>query len=1228
MRTAVVKWRAIRAWTVLLAAAAILSARLAPAQDVSQPVILQYFEGSYGTIEQRLPDIFNAGYGMIYTPPPGRADSGNQSVGYDPYNRFDLGSPGNPILYGTETGLKTLVSMTHRAGMDYYLDMVWNHDGFSNLGTPGFASAGGYPGFALTLNPSNNSAGYNDFDGDFHSAFDNSTTGMRLSGLIDIAQEKNYQFIRNPVDPNNPQNLPAGTTPAYGRLANVADPNNARFYPDKSLQPIRVYDPTTGEQNIRIYPFNNANPMNGTPVAENALGYLMRNTQWLVQYVGVDGFRIDAAKNMPPWVLNYYDRAVYRSSFGTNLDGTQKTIAGFSEVYDGDKSLLQQYVRKDINPPNPGVIGGNRDVLDFPLFFAMQSNLGSNGLQNSWLNVANASIDTQDDGLNNGSQGVKFVSSQDNTGPYLSNVAYAYTMMTPGKALVYFNAHEFGSNRNFPQDGRGDALGGMYGNAITTLVDLRNRYGRGNFIPRDLEKEVYIFERDNSALVGLNNRLDAGYDSRTVQTNFAPGTYLVELTGNAANPAINPDGAIPQVLQVSGTGTVSLRVPRNTNDNGVFTGDGYVVYGPASPKGTVTINNVARVLPGSVPTDPSQNGTTRLNNINVVTGNSFGVTLNTSAMTLPGGIRDHNADGDNALLKFDGGVDLNGNGHVDFVTPGAVSYGFEQFTGTHSPGYFNADGNGTYFQNIDTMNLAEGMHYLTVRAFRHRADGGPAIFTDFREAIYVDRLPPVSAIDSFNSSSISDTSSRQILVRSVDQTANSVHVFLNLPAAFTNAQILSMIGDPNHASQIDRDLFSYAASNVPSGNNVATVVTYEMTGNYSIQRFAGLAISSNLGAGLGDLNLNGAYDPNDIARFNTVFSSNNTLFNPAADLNGDGVVDERDLLLLGPRLAGVGANAATVTAYNGLLVNPPAGVTRTVTATFDNSSGAALYKTSPGTLIINGPQIHGLSASLTLSAGSTSIDTDAGIATAANLSLVVNRGAAATFGSTQHLSALHIDGAYTTLTGGGNKFISTNSLLISSLGKLDLADNSLIIRATPDTRQRVLDQITGYIASAYDRQKWDGPGLTSSAAAGDPLRGLAVIPNERMLLDGTSVPLYTTFDGEAVDQNCILVKYTLNGDMNLDGIVNFDDYFQINSGFLSNGKLTGYRWGDLNFDGVVNFDDYFLLNTASIGQDRSPASVTNAVVIPEPSSALLIALCSIVLARRKRIRHWQPATGN
>ena len=179
-----------------------------------------------------------AGYGFVWLPPPCRADTSDQSVGYDVYDRFDLGRPGRPTLYGTETGLRNLASMLHRAGIDLHVDFVMNHNGYSQLNTPGFVAAGGYPGLAITLP--------NDIDGDFHSAFAGGDQYERLAGLIDIAHEKNHQFIRSPVDPNDNRNIRPGKTPAFGRLANVPDPANRRFYPDQGHNTIFVFDPKTG----------------------------------------------------------------------------------------------------------------------------------------------------------------------------------------------------------------------------------------------------------------------------------------------------------------------------------------------------------------------------------------------------------------------------------------------------------------------------------------------------------------------------------------------------------------------------------------------------------------------------------------------------------------------------------------------------------------------------------------------------------------------------------------------------------------------------------------------------------------------------------------------------------------------------------------------------------------------------------------------------------------------
>src|SRR5260221_11912142 len=104
----------------------------------------------------------------------------------------------------------------------------------------------------------------------------------------------------------------------------------------------------------------------------------------MVEFVGVDRFRLDAAKHVPPFFWNdFFDQAVFHIGSG----GT--TPYRFGEVSAGgsadDLSKLRSYTRKD------GF--GNRDGLHFPLFFKMRN--ASNGTRNGsmpGLERANACI--------------------------------------------------------------------------------------------------------------------------------------------------------------------------------------------------------------------------------------------------------------------------------------------------------------------------------------------------------------------------------------------------------------------------------------------------------------------------------------------------------------------------------------------------------------------------------------------------------------------------------------------------------------------------------------------------------------------------------------------------------------------------------------------------------------------------------------------------------------------
>jgi hypothetical protein len=103
--------------------------------------------------------------------------------------------------------------------------------------------------------------------------------------------------------------------------------------------------------------------------------------------------------------------------------------------------------------------------------------------------------------------------------------------------------------------------------------------------------------------------------------------------------------------------------------------------------------------------------------------------------------------------------------------------------------------------------------------------------------------------------------------------------------------------------------------------------------------------------------------------------------------------------------------------------------------------------------------------------------------------------------------------------------------------------------------------------------------------ASHALRGMAMLsvtPNIKVGADGMPVTgtLRQTIKGRTLGNGttaatdpaifAVLAGWTYNGDANLDGRINFDDYFQINQGFLAHNLVPrhGYWWDDFDCSGV------------------------------------------------------------
>jgi len=107
------------------------------------------------------------------------------------------------------------------------------------------------------------------------------------------------------------------------------------------------------------------------------------------------------------------------------------------------------------------------------------------------------------------------------------------------------------------------------------------------------------------------------------------------------------------------------------------------------------------------------------------------------------------------------------------------------------------------------------------------------------------------------------------------------------------------------------------------------VVTFEPsfdgTNGINVQRFAGLFTDTGVGAGFGDLDGDNLIEVADLEglfndSFEDVLYSQNADFNAAADVDGDGDVDNLDLFALGPALVIAGVSQAVLDAYDNVLL--------------------------------------------------------------------------------------------------------------------------------------------------------------------------------------------------------------------------------------------------------------------------------------------------------------------
>jgi autotransporter-associated beta strand protein len=191
-----------------------------------------------------------------------------------------------------------------------------------------------------------------------------------------------------------------------------------------------------------------------------------------------------------------------------------------------------------------------------------------------------------------------------------------------------------------------------------------------------------------------------------------------------------------------------------------------------------------------------------------------------------------------------------------------------------------------------------------------------------------------------------------------------------------------------------------------------------------------------------------------------------------------------------------------------------------------------------------------------------------------------------------------------------------SSVSIASGGVFDVGNNHVFINYSIDPKTTIL----GYLATGASDGAWTGPGIDSSAAAGNRYYGVGFADGADHLAPGLT-------SGE------IELKYALYGDILLQGNVNGSDFSILAANFGKN-VTNGWETGDFNYQGKVSATDFALL-ASNFGKTASGTAITlpasewaaldsfaaaNGLLadLPEPSGLMLAGIGLLLLKRRRR----------
>ena len=509
--------------------------------------MLQYFNTSWREIRQKVPEIAEAGYESLWLPPPTKA-GGGFSVGYDLFDRFDLGAKDQKgsvaTRYGTEQELLDLIRVAHRFGIRVYFDSIMNHNGFDVPRYNEFVAEDVYPGFR---------------PGDFHlretgdgfyQKWDNTrdwgstwqVQNLGLSGLIDIANEP------GPTNRNHgPFEGDTRSKPLF--LRHPDNPDYYCYVPSGPGQTHAANEGTYvgfGTSNGITRAFLQANESFYQEVVEDMLH---RSLRWQLDRTNVDGARLDAVKHTPA--------DFFGATFGADRDTSDYGYLGQAQrQFNLSRGYLDANHRDTVfsidAPRDDAMFFGEH--LGAPPAYGPYIDAGMRLIDNDLRNNLNdilgnpsatlAGYDQPGAGGFSPSVSVMHAQSHDNDFAVRRELQHAFYFTRDGLPLVYTDGNYHagtleGSGGAFPRHANTSFLGQFGDNRLPNLAFLHQHFARGFQRPRWADNDFVTYERIDKrenggmsddagvvAIVLVNDNYASG-SSRNIGTTF-PSTPFVD----------------------------------------------------------------------------------------------------------------------------------------------------------------------------------------------------------------------------------------------------------------------------------------------------------------------------------------------------------------------------------------------------------------------------------------------------------------------------------------------------------------------------------------------------------------------------------------------------------------------------------------------------------------------------------------------------------------------------